>query len=133
LALLVTGELPQSEFFDAFAAAECATESISTYAFGNTRVLLFLAHHHVVGMNFDSGFCVLATTDGITQRIDIASAGGTRAIWESDPGPMEQDLVSQSVYSELFQRAKKLGFRVQAIGRIPTNLSYRDSNALVQP
>jgi hypothetical protein len=124
--LLLDGELPTSDFLGAFSVAEGRVKSITNYAFGDTRITQYLVQYHQMGIAFDPGLSVLVATDGIKQRIDIASIGTFETFLSGDAPTMEAEDLSNDLYIDLFHRARRAGMKVQEIGRVPLNLGYRD-------
>jgi hypothetical protein len=131
--LLIDGELPPTEFFEAFTALEVRAKSITNYAFGNTRITLYLVQHHEVGLAFDPGLAVLVATDGIRQRIDVDSVGTLETLLSGGAPTIESENLTSGLYVDLFRRARNAGTKVQEIGRLPDNPSYRDPNSGPDP
>ena len=74
--ILVHGEVSSEELRSVVEETGIELQGAASYAFGGTRISLFLGRKHFFRTNSYLGVSVVAATDGITQRIDIGQAGG---------------------------------------------------------
>jgi hypothetical protein len=74
--LLVQGELSVADLVAAFDSTVGERQSHAAYTLGNVRVLQLVGRKFFFRSNDYLGVVLLAATDGVSQRIDIAYAGG---------------------------------------------------------
>jgi len=74
--VLLRGELSPADLGEVVEAAGAEIQDSAAYAFGSTRIYLTVGRKHFFRTNSYLGVVLLAATDGATQRIDIAHAGG---------------------------------------------------------
>jgi hypothetical protein len=97
--VLVHGEISPDDLRGVIDAAGVEYQSGAAYAFGTTRVVFLLGRKHFFRSNSYLGVCLVAATDGTTQRIDIGQAGGGAGLMGVEWGA--GDDLEANVYNSL--------------------------------
>jgi hypothetical protein len=74
--LLVQGEIAGADLSGVLSSNDATVQGAAAYAFGSTRVVLYVGRKFYFRSNDYLGVVLLATTDGASQRIDVSYAGG---------------------------------------------------------
>lgn len=74
--VLVQGEVAPGDLQDLLANAGVEIQAASMYAFGATRVALFVGRKFFLRSNDRLGVVVLSAANGPVQRLDLSYAGG---------------------------------------------------------
>jgi hypothetical protein len=74
--ILVQGEIEAADLSGILPSIDATVQGTGAYAFGNTRVVLYVGRKFYFRSNDYLGVVLLAATDGATQRIDVSYAGG---------------------------------------------------------
>ena len=86
-------------------------QGAAAYAFGGTRISLFLGRKHFFRMNSYLGVSLVAATDGATQRIDIGQAGGGSGLIGMEWGA--GDDLEASIYNSLAALLQQKGLSAE--------------------
>lgn len=78
--LLVRGELPLEQVHLALQRCGVDLTGSCAYAFGSVRIAMYVGRKYYYRVGDFVGLAVLVSTDGSTQRLDIAGAGGARGL-----------------------------------------------------
>ena len=97
--ILVHGEVSTEELRAVVERAGIELQGAASYAFGGTRISLFLGRKHFFRTNSYLGVSLVAATDGTTQRIDIGQAGGGSGLIGMEWGA--GDDLEASIYNSL--------------------------------
>jgi hypothetical protein len=108
--ILVHGEVSAEELGGVVEGAGVEIQGSTAYAFGGTRICLFLARKHFFRTNSYLGVSLVAATDGITQRIDIGQAGGGSGLIGMEWGA--GDDLEASIYNSLAALLQEKGLSV---------------------
>ncbi len=111
--LLIHGEIGPNELGDSLPAAGAKVQTAVAYAFGTTRVCLFVGRKFTFRSNDYLGIIVLAATDGTTQRIDVTYSGGGSGligmVWGAG-----QDIENE-VGNAILSMAQQRGLQVEEV------------------
>jgi hypothetical protein len=107
--LLVQGEIDATEIAAVLPTAGAKVQTAVGYAFGATRIALYIGRKYTFRSNDYLGIILLAASDGTTQRIDVSYAGGGSGmlgvVWGAGT-----DLENE-VLNAISQVASRLGLR----------------------
>lgn len=107
LSLVLNGELTGGDLQDALAAAGAQAQATGAYAFGEVRVAIVIGQMYFMRTNTHVGVAVVAATDGKTQRIDVAQAGGGQGLFGIEWGAGET--IETKVYNAVGSLAQQRG------------------------
>lgn len=111
--VLVHGSAAAEELGSVLEAAGVETRSTGAYAFGPLNVLFFVGRKVVFGARSSEGIVLIAASDGRTQRIDIAYAGGEIGLFGPESGPGED--LEVEVYTKLITRLSQRGLTGESV------------------
>jgi hypothetical protein len=74
--VLIRGEIPASDLGGLMGGAGADLQASTAYAFGSTRVAIFVGKKFFFRSNDYLGVLVVSASDGSTQRVDLSYAGG---------------------------------------------------------
>ncbi|MCI4352615.1 MAG: hypothetical protein L3K14_04425 [Thermoplasmata archaeon] len=74
--LLVQGEVEAADLAELLPSVGAEVQSAAAYAFGTTRIVLYVGRKFYFRSSDYLGILLLAASDGASQRIDISYAGG---------------------------------------------------------
>jgi hypothetical protein len=109
--VLVRGEVLPEELAGLFEGAGVEPQGRAAYAFGATRVAIFVGRKHFFRTNSYLGLVLVASTDGTTQRIDISQAGGGSGLVGMEWGA--GDDLEASVYNALAAAVRTKGLAAE--------------------
>ncbi len=111
LSIVVRGELPPEDLGAIFEGVGVETQGRAAYAFGATRVQVFLGRKHFFRTNSYLGVAMVASSDGTTQRIDIGQAGGGSGLLGAEWGAGNE--LEASVYNALSSALEERGLSAE--------------------
>jgi len=112
--VLVRGEVRVEELQGLFGEAGLEPQSQAAYAFGTTRVAIFVGRKHFFRTNSYLGVVLVASTDGTTQRIDISQAGGGSGLIGMEWGA--GDDLESNLYNALAAAVERNGLAAEPVG-----------------
>jgi hypothetical protein len=74
--VLVNGEIAPSDLGSLFGSVGAESQGAVAFAFGETRIALYVGRKFYFRSNDYLGLVILAATNGVTTRIDLSYAGG---------------------------------------------------------
>jgi len=74
--LLIQGEVDAAGLAGLLPSVGATVQTAVSYAFGNTRIALYVGRKFTFRSNDYLGILLLAASDGTSQRIDVSYAGG---------------------------------------------------------
>lgn len=110
--VVVNGEVPPEDLQGLFEAAGVDPQSAVAYAFGTTRIAIFVGRKFFVRTNSHLGVVLVAATDGTTQRIDIGQAGAGSGFMGTEWGA--GDDLEARLYNALAELVQQRGLSVQS-------------------
>jgi uncharacterized protein DUF6054 len=108
--IVIQGELSAQDLQSALDASGVEREAAAAYAFGEVRVIVLVGQKYFMRTNTRVGVAVVAATDGKTQRIDIAQAGGAQGLFGVEWGA--GDSIEAGVYNEIGALAQQRGLPI---------------------
>jgi len=109
--LLIRGEVPPDDLQAVLRNAGAEIQGASAYAFGTTRIALFVGRKHYFRTDSYLGIALVASTDGTAQRIDIGHAGGGSGLLGTEWGA--GDDLETNVYNGVLALLRERGLSAQ--------------------
>ncbi len=111
--LLIHGEIGPAELGEILPSAGAKVQTAVAYAFGTTRVCLFVGRKFTFRSNDYLGIILMAATDGATQRIDVTYSGGGSGLMGMVWGAGQD--IENEVGNAILGMAQQKGLQVQEI------------------